>query len=225
MNKKTALACALSIALVASPLLAACGNSSNQQPASEATTSDEESKASELDMKSWQTLGDALEHATGSLSWGSNDKYIVCVFEADDALVRAVGEMEPGVDEKMGEVDFFADDHDEQIAQIIGVLKLESAEDLSGDIPSQEELDALVGKTGQQLQDDGYAFESYYMYGGDETSAIYAHGFIGVDVTFDTTISEEDADGDENGDALKDAVVTAAEYAGPAGSALDPEFV
>ena len=225
MNKNSSLAFALSFALVASPFMVACGNKDAGQEAAPESTTTETTDQAALDMESWTTLGDALKTATGSLSWGSSDKYFVCTFEAGDALVRVVGEMEDGINEKLGETDFFADDYDKQVTDVVGGLKLVSAQDLSGNILSQEEIDALVGKTGQELLDDGFTFSSYYMYGGEETGANFERDYIGYDLTFSTSITEETADSDDQGDSLKDAVVTAAEYIGPSDGAIDPEKV
>ena len=57
---------------------------------------------------------------------------------------------------------FMNDDSDEKLLEIVGSLPLESVEDLTLNIPDQAELDKLIGKTGQELLDEGYEIWGYY---------------------------------------------------------------
>jgi len=121
------------------------------------------------------------------------------------------------------ELDFSDKDYDKKLVEAIGGMELVSAEDITSHRIDQATLDGLVGKTGQELFDDGFAFSSYYFYGGEETGATLDKDYFAYTVTFDTSITE--ADTEDEGASLKDAKVTAIECGGTAASLLDPETV
>ena len=221
---RIALAIALALALGILPL-AACSNSS--QPAASDSASSAAEQAAEtpaaIDTSSWKTLGDALAIATSSPNAGWDEEYYVCDFEAGESVIYAVAKMQPGVSEKLMELDFSDKDYDKKLVEAIGGMELVSAEDITGHRMDQATLDGFVGKTGQELFDDGFAFSSYYFYGGEETGATLNRDYFAYTVTFDTSITEKDTE--DEGASLKDAKVTAIECEGTAASLLDPETV
>ena len=214
------MALGLSMALAVAPL-AACGNSSGAEDGPQA----EQTSQTTEQIASWKTLADALPFATDSTSYGYDGKTFVCVFQAGDALVRVVATSESDISDKLAQTDITSDEYAEQLKNAVGDLAIRSAEDITDGIPSQEELDALVGKTGKELVDAGYTFESYYMYGGDQTGAAFAKKYAIVDFTFNTSITEKQADSDEKGEAVRGAEVLEATYVGYSDEALDPESV
>lgn len=217
----------LSMALAVAPL-AACGSSSGTDDGPEteqASQATEQITPDAQQIASWKTLADALPFATDSTSYGYDGKTFVCVFQAGDALVRVVATSESDISDKLAQTDITSDEYAEQLKNAVGDLAIRSAEDITDGIPSQEELDALVGKTGKELVDAGYTFESYNMYGGDQTGAAFAKKYASVDFTFNTSITEKQADSDEKGEAVMGAEVLEATYVGCSNEALDPESV
>ena len=208
--------------MLALGLLSACGG---QQASSGSGSAADTPAASTVDASSWKTLGDALAAKTDDVSSGWDDEYYVVAFKSGDSLFRVVAKSEEGIQDKTGELDFLADDYDDKLLEVIGGLEIVSVEDLTAEVPTQEQLDAMVGKTGQELIDDGWAFQSYFMTGGDETGATFTKGMIACNVTFGAKVSTEAADSDEIGDLLKDAKVTLAENAGVSDDAIDPTKV
>ena len=77
-----------------------------------------------------------------------------------------------------------------------------------------------MGKSGQDLVNDGFAFESYWMYGGDETGAVMAKGLLAYNVTFDVSIPDEKAD--DGGASIMGATIKDVVYAGASNEATDP---
>ena len=203
-------------------LLSACGG---QQTASESSSGADAAAISTVDASSWKTLGDALAAKTEDVSSGWDDEYYIVAFKSGDSLFRVVAKSEEGIQDKTSELDFLADDYDDKLLEVIGGLEIVSVEDLTAEVPTQEQLDAMVGKTGQELIDDGWAFQSYFMTGGDETGATFTKGMIACNVTFGAKVSTEAADSDEIGDLLKDAKVILAESAGVSEDATDPTKV
>ena len=203
-------------------LLSACGG---QQTESESGLGAGTATVSTVDTSSWKTLGDALSVKTEDVASGWDDAYYIVAFKAGDSLFRVVAKSEDGIQAKTSELDFSADNYEAKLLKIIGGLKIVSVDDLTAEVPTQGQLDAMVGKTSQELIDDGWAFQSYSMTDGEETGAIFTKGYVACNLTFDTKVSSDVADSDESGDNLKGAKVTAAENAGVSEDSTDPTKV
>lgn len=209
----------LAMALAVAPL-AACGGQATQGGGTEDTAT-EQTQAATIDVSSWKTLGDALAYDTGENNTaGWDDEHYITVFSTVGPVVRVVAKMDADVREKMYDLDSTQDDYDQKFLEVMGGLPLESAEDLTSQKLTQEELDAYVGKTGQDLIDDGLAFEDYWMYGGDQTGVTFAKGFLAYHATFDVTVSDDQTE--DEGAAVMDKAIVSMEYAGASKDATDP---
>ncbi|MBR3326635.1 MAG: hypothetical protein IKG22_04865 [Atopobiaceae bacterium] len=214
----TAMTLALSLAIP----LAACGGQTTQNGDSVPVASEQtNATTASIDVSAWKTFGDALaaksEDGTSTAAW--DEHHYVTVFQAGDATVRVVVKMTPEVYAKIADLDASKDDYEKKFAEVVGGLELESAEDITGDQIPQDQLDAHVGKTGQDLLDAGFTFQSYYMNGGEETGATMQKGYFAYNVTFETTVDEDKTE--DEGEAIKGATITAMECAGGADSAVD----
>ena len=107
------------------------------------------------------TLGDALSVESELNQLTMDSERFVYVFEYNGAPTRVVANMTEELYEAASEV-FFDDDANAKMAEILGDLPLESVEDLSLGIPDQKTLDQLIGKTGQELLDEGYEVCGYW---------------------------------------------------------------
>ena len=215
--KKTAvLALAMALACM---LFAAC--SGQQQGGSNAGSSDqvEATASAGVDTSSWKTLGDVLAATSKNAGFVCDEATFVGVYEIGDSIIRVVAKMEPGMYDKLGELDYNADDYDKLFADALGGAAIESTEDITAGKLSQEALDAFVGKTGQDLLDNGFTFSSYYMYGEDETGALMDNGFFSYGVTFDVKVPEDKAE--DEGTSIKNATVKSIEFFSIAGSAYE----
>ena len=213
---KKCLAAALALALAAVCLAACSGGSGSGGGKSGGTPTAE-------DIAGWTTVGDAMATATDFISYSGNDDYIVTCFYAGDAAIRAVGTVVPGFWEKVADLDFFADDHDQQLAELAKMLPLVSAENFAGTEMTDAEMEALVGKTGRDLIASGMEFESYWFYGGDETGTSMSKGYFSYSVTFNVSITEDDTE--DEGASIMDAVVTEVQLQGFSDSSMDPDLV
>ena len=212
-------------------LLAACSgqqassssaSSSSGQSGTSSAVQSASSSAAGVDVSGWKTLGDALSAATEKLGSGCDDKTFVGVYKVGDSFVRVVAKMEPGMLDKINALNYEDNDYDEKFAKLAGGLAIESAEDITPGKLSQAELDAYVGKTGQDLMDDGFTFSSYYMFAGDETGATMDKGYFGYGVTFDAKVPENAAE--DGGASIKDATVKSIQFTSVADSAFDMGF-
>lgn len=212
---------ALVLCLAIVPLVA-CSGGGAEEPGGESAQTEQ---TAALDVSSWKTLGDAIAAAGGPTSSSNDEKYYIGIFETDDAVVRVIAESNADVNEKIMDLMPGSEEYAQELTNLIGDLAIISAEDLTSQKMPQDQLDALVGKTGQELLDDGWTFSSYYMYGGDETGATMTNGPFNYDINFDVTVSEEAANNDTEGDSIKTAKVTSVEYQGAADDQIDPTLV
>ncbi|MBQ9059069.1 MAG: hypothetical protein IJ125_07790 [Atopobiaceae bacterium] len=215
---KTTAALALALMLLALPL-AAC--SSQSTPSDGSSPASGQTQATAIDVSSWKTFGDALAYDTGENSAaGWDENHYVTVFATDNYVVRVVAKMDAQSYEKLEALDMSDDSYAEKFREVMGGLALESAEDLTADRLSQDELKAYVGKTGQDLVNSGFAFEGYWMYGGAETGVKMVKGPLAYDVTFNVSVSESDTE--DGGASIMDATITDIVFGGSANEATDP---
>lgn len=220
----TRVALALTLGLTVLPLGACAGqDTSSDQGATEVSEDVTTEETAEVDISSLKTLGDvmAIESEGQSSTW--NEEHYVYVTNANGAPLRAVVDLTPEIYSQIEELDFLDEEYDQKLNDIIGGLELVSLDDYSDQVPSQEELDALVGKTGQELLDDGFTFSALSMYGGDETVAEYEKDLFRYEITFDGTV---DGDADSfDGSLVTELPVVSAGFIGLSDEAINPENI
>ena len=211
---------ALCLALAAAPLAACSGqqakNSGEDVPAVAATTGS-------VDPSSWKTLGDALATQTDAMAASWSDKYYVTLFKVNDQVFRVVAELDPETSAKVEAVDWSKDDVSKQIEQAASAAPIKSVEDLTPEILTPEQLADLKGKTGRELVDEGWVFESYFMYGGEQTGATFSKGYLAYGITFDVTTPEDKSE--DGGASVMDGKVVEAAFQGASNAGIDTSAV
>lgn len=144
---------------------------SNEEPATsneEPATPDEEPAVSESpdDPSQWKTLGDIWEFE--SPTSGSEENCYIRVFEADGVYYRAEADVPQDVLEKLYTIDFFDETGEAQEKELMKDLPITKVCNLSEAMLSQSELDALAGKTGQELLDMGFVPGGSYGFSAQE---------------------------------------------------------
>ena len=229
---KRIAATAVTLALVATPLVS-CSTEPQQTDQATSTTETEETASEGTEGTSangaegtasvtgdWQTLGEALDGEMASYGAGWNDDYYVAVFTKGDSTYRVVAQMDQKTSEAIDNLDWTQPEVNEEITKVVSSLPLVSIQDLTADIVGQAELDSLVGKTGSEVVAEGFTFAAYNMYGGDQTGVSYDRGPIRYDFVFDVTVPESAAE--DGGASVLDATVAEAHLTGAADSATDP---
>ena len=180
--KKISLFLALVLAL---SLLAGCGQSGG-----ESASDTPEAAAGTSDIDSLKTIGDvlALEGAEFRQS-AAYDNVFIYVFDLDGTIYRV-----------------FAPMSDDVFTAIMD-LEIDRCENLSEQIPPQEELDKLVGKTGADLLDDGWSCSGYML---DTMEFWMDYGLFEYKVAFDGSLEMSD-DFDEY-EAIRPLTVKSVEY-------------
>ena len=173
-----------------------------------------------VDVSKLKTVGDVLALSENS-GYGWNDTTLVCVADGEGLFVRGVATITPEVAKQVEELDVEAEDFTKQQDATYGQLQLDSVEDLSSGIRSQENLDSYVGKTGQDLFDEGFTFYAYNMYGGDTTMAGMEDGYYLYEVTFDAKVPESATE--DGGASIANAPITEMVFLGASNAAMSPD--
>lgn len=208
-----ALALVLALALVP---LAACGG----QTADNGDATGTEDAATAVDISGWKILADAYAATEESKASGYDDTYYVTVLAGNDRYYRVVAEADTAVLDQTNELDFFAEDYNEQYNAIVGALNIISAEDITDQLIAENDP-AYVGKTGQELIDAGFVFVGYMGYGGDETYGTFDKDSFEYEITFGVSISDDT----DEGAAIMDVPSTAIQMVSASDAATNPELV
>ena len=144
--------------------------------------------AGALDLSSLKTLGDAFavqgmdEYSEQSAAYEGNYVY---AFQVDGVAYRVAADLS---DEQFQQIMDAGSQEAERA--IVADLPIRSAENLNEQILSQDELNALVGKTGQELFDAGWSEGSFY---NAETLEVWLnYGPFAYDMHFDGEIAPEE---------------------------------
>ena len=150
MKKKLSLILVIIMALV---LITACGQSGGTENGD---------TQSGFEPDTLKIMGDIFPYV-GEENWqdGYSETTYTIVFDVDGVYYRAKCEMPEDISAKVWGVDFEDEERDQKIRDLVSPLEIASFENLSEQITPQEELDKLVGKTGQELFDDGWTYWSY----------------------------------------------------------------
>ncbi|MBP3891156.1 MAG: hypothetical protein J6D29_03200 [Solobacterium sp.] len=195
----------LMVGLLCFGQLIGCGsNSNNAQP------------SGSVDVSNVKTLGDAmaLEGDSSSSTWDENYFY----YETSPSgvpmlfIAKSSKEVSDQIDEAFGEPDV---DVYERIMEIAAPLEIVKIVDLSKDIPSQEELDKLIGKTGADLLADGFWPGGGYQYLDNSTMFYLNKGAYQYEVEFNEKLERDDDMNEE--EAIKPLTVKKVTYSGLSG--------
>ena len=105
------------------------------------------------DTGEFKTFADVVKYDSISTSL-LDDKYVY-VFEVDGVYYRAIADLPDDVAKKLDSLDY-SQEYDGKVLEIVSPLEVSRLDNLSEAIPAQDELDKYVGKTGQELLDDGW---------------------------------------------------------------------
>ncbi len=200
----------LLVLLIALGVLAGCG----QAPAPAAAPAAE----SAVSIESIKTIGDAMAIESEEYQSAAYEDAFVYVFHLGDAIYRVTAPLSPEGFSAIMALDYADPEYDRKYSDIISPLAIERRENLSELIPDQAELDKLVGKTGEELFEDGWYIGSGYML--DDMLFYMGKDLFEYSVVFDGRLEySEDFDADE---AIRPLKVKSVAYFG-LGDAATPE--
>jgi len=106
------------------------------------------SEEKHVDLNSVTTLGELF--GLPERGFSMDDNRYVLAFEQDGYVYRAVAELPEGTASLIDELDWHDEEIEEKREALLSTLPVSKIENLTAHIPEQNELDALVGKTGKE---------------------------------------------------------------------------
>ena len=172
MNKKLAFVLVLILSMA---LLASCGGSGD--------TSVGGSEGDTFDPANVKTLGDVIYLENEQFAqWAYTDDSFVYAFDHDGIAYRAIADLPEDVENAISELEYDDPDRDAKINELIAPLEIRTFENLTDGMPTQEELDELIGKTGGELFEDDW---TYWFYDVEGVKAGLYHDVYSFMVEFD----------------------------------------
>jgi hypothetical protein len=167
-----------------------------------------------------KTLGDAFAIDADDKMYAFDSEHFVMAFEKDGKAYRVFADMTQELYDESDKIEY-DDEREEKINELLGSVKITKVEDITEYKLSQEDMDKLVGMTGQQLLDDGFTTNGYYI-DGDSAAFFVEKGFFSYMIHMNEVIDavDEDADAEE---LIKPLTVKSVEYTGLAFGATDAD--
>ena len=145
-------------------------------------------------------------------------------FEDGGACYRVEAAIPADVFEKLDAIDFFDEQREEKQEVLLGPLPVTRVGDLSAVLPAQEELDALVGMTGEELLDMGFEYGMGYSFW--ETTDFYlTRGLVDYVVTFNEKVPEMDDYDDVLDELIRPMTVQKVQIDGLSAICSDPDLL
>ena len=141
-----------------------------------------------VDLNTVKTLGDLL--GLPEVGTGLTGTTYVYAFEQDGSTWRAICDVLEEIAQAIFDLDFDDPDYDKKLNALIAPLPVKVIENLTENIPSQKEADQYLGKTGQELIDDGWTVHYYNL---DELQFKMTYGIYSYDITFEGKIKDPDS--------------------------------
>ena len=213
---KKAFVIVLSLLIVLS-LFAACGKQGSNDP----SASD---NVPASDALSVETVGDALAlMGEGESQFATLEKAYVVAFEKDGVYWRVIAELTPEQHDAIFALDILDEDHDEKEKELVSPLKVTKCENLNEKKLSDDDMSALVGKTGAELFDSGWTTGMGYDLESMEFYLEYAP--FAYTVTFEKQEQLENTDDFDEEAAVASLKVVSVAFEGLGNSATElPEY-
>ncbi|MBP3815693.1 MAG: hypothetical protein J6H21_02360 [Firmicutes bacterium] len=159
-----------------------------------------------------ETIADAMALEVDNRMSSYDENHFVLVYTKDGNPTRVIADMTPEKYEALGDINFFDETGDisKELNEFMAGLRITKVEDLSQQILPQEELDKLIGLTGEEV-----LAQDYEIYGHEFTMestkfSLTKDMFVYAG-TFDGIIDEKQYE-DPDEELIKDLVLTAIEY-------------
>ena len=164
-------------------------------------------------------LGDAFELGAENGMWAYNEDRFVYAADNEPYMFRVTAKLPSDVYDEIEAIDFFDEDHEQKMFEILAPLTVDKVEDLSKGKPSQAELDKLIGSSGADLLAAGYEIDGWSGWDGEVHYSLSKGDF-----EYEFTMAEKadmEADGFDGEMAFPDFTVKSVEYFGLSYRATD----
>ncbi len=204
------------VLLLALSVFVACSVSKSDVPDQNET---EKEQASPID--SLNTIGDVLELTKGSCQSAIGEGKVIFAFEYNGSYYRVTAAISEKDQADYNGLDFFDEDYEAKGNAIISPLKIDKVECLDDQKLNSEEMEAFIGKTGQDLMDAGWHNDSGYNL---ETMEFWmSFKSFEYTVVFDGTIDESEYENFDSEEGIRALVVKSLAFEG-LGNATDSDM-
>ena len=140
-----------------------------------------------VDLDSVTTVGELF--GLPDVGYGVSEDTFIYAFEQDGNTYRAICDVPEDISQAVFAIDLDDPDQDEKQNELLAPLPVKVIENLTEGIPTQEEAEQYIGKTGQELIDDGWTVHFYNL---EEMKFGMTHGIYSYDITFEGEIENPD---------------------------------
>ena len=123
------------------------------------------------DVESAKTIGDVL--ALPSSGYTAYENVFVWAFELNDTVYRAIADTSKETSDAIFDLEYDDPEYQAKFNALVAPLAIKRIENLSEQIPTQEEMNAVVGKTGEYLLNNGWSCSGWNL---DEMEFYMDHG-------------------------------------------------
>ena len=169
-------------------------------------------QSDELSADSLKTIGDVIALEKGENQSAVGGGMVVYAFKYGDTYYRVKADMPEETQQAYFDVDIMEEGYEEKQQELIEPLEINLFERLSDQILTQDELDALTGKTGQELIDAGWTYNGSFVL--DEMKLWMGYGPFVYSVIFDGDADPSDNENFDAEQSTKDMKVKSAEFSG-----------
>ena len=136
-----------------------------------------------VDLDAVKTVGELL--GLPQYGYSASEGRYVFAFEQDEIFYRAIAAMPEDVADAVFALDFDDPQHDEKLNALIAPLEVVRIDNLNDTILTQEQLDALVGKTGEELFNEGWTNSGWNL---QDMEFYMSYGAFDYLVTFEGSV-------------------------------------
>ena len=139
--------------------------------------------AEPLSVDSLKTIADVTALEKEENQTAVYDGKYVSAFKYGDTYYRVIADLPKEVEDAYINIDFSEEDYEQQQADLVADIEVDKVEDLTDQILTDEDIEALAGKTGAQMVEDGWSYTGSFNLDGMEVYMNY--GPFEYIVTFD----------------------------------------
>ncbi|MBR0414479.1 MAG: hypothetical protein IJI67_05380 [Clostridia bacterium] len=177
-------------------LLSACGTQKVEVDSTDITAGDSV-------VEGFKTISDAVNCKEATYNqWAQVNDIFFYVFDLGAATYRVRADYAGDIPDDFFNKDFSTEEGKAAIDQLVGSLAITKAENLTANMPKQEDVDKFVGKKGQEMLDAGWKTSGIDF----ENNVVFmSNGIYGCDAAVEEKL-EETEDYDEEA-LFKDATI------------------
>ena len=138
-----------------------------------------------------KTLADVYDLETENFMEAYDAEYYACYYAIDGKYTRVSATMTQDLYDQADAISFDDPDRDAKVKEILGPVEVTDVQDITALVPAEDDVSALVGKTGQELMDEGYDL-TYFAVNGDVTSVSATKDYCAYLFDFDGTVKDDD---------------------------------